>query len=225
MKTILRIDASARVDRSLSRDLADRFVQEWKSLRGDDDGDDDSWIVRDVGTCPPPYISQAFIAAAFTKENGRTIEQAAILEPSDELISEVKKADIILLSTPMYNYGVPAALKAWFDMVIRVDETFDFDLKRGNKPLRPIQHGKVLVLLTSAGEFGFGLNGFNQGSNHLVPHIETMSYLLGVDTVYHVGIEYQEFGGERHEQSKNKARETVVELANSLVRTMTTTEP
>ena len=85
----------------------------------------------------------------------RTSEKSAILETSDELIAEVKIADIIVLTTAMYNYGVPAALKAWFDMVIRVDETFSFDLKRGNKPLRPIQSGKVLVLLTSAGEFGF----------------------------------------------------------------------
>ncbi len=213
MKTILRIDASARVDRSLSRDLADRFVQEWKRLRGDKD----SWIVRDVGTCPPPFVSQAFIAAAFTQVSDRTSEKSAILETSDELIAEVKKADMIVLSTAMYNYGVPAALKAWFDMVIRVDETFSFDLKRGNKPLRPIQSGKVLVLLTSAGEFGFSQNGFNQGSNHLVPHIRTMSYLLGVEAVHHIGIEYQEFGDERHEWSKSKARDAVVELANTLV--------
>ena len=142
----------------------------------------------------------------------------AVLESSEQLIAEVKQADIILLSTPMYNYGVPAALKAWFDTVIRVNETFDFDLQRGNKPLRPMQSGKVLVLLTSSGEFGFGRpNGFNQGSNHLVPHIETMSYLLGVKTVHHVGIEYQEFGDERHEQSKNDARNAVVELASMLV--------
>ena len=220
MKTILRIDASARVDRSLSRDLADRFVQEWKRLRGDDD----AWIVRDVGTCPPPFISQPFIAAAFTKESERSDEQVAILESSDELIAEVTKADVVLLSTPMYNYGVPAALKAWFDMVIRVNETFDFDLTRGDKPLRPLQKGKFLVLLTSSGEFGFGPKGFNHGSNHLVPHVETMSYLLGVETVRHVGIEYQEFGDDRHEQSKIKAHDEVVELASELVQLMTTTK-
>jgi FMN-dependent NADH-azoreductase len=218
MKTILRIDASARVERSLSRDLADRFVQEWKRLRDEDDDEDDTWIVRDVGICPPPFVSQPFIAAAFTKPADRTDEMVAVLEPSEQLIAEVKQADIILLSTPMYNYGVPAALKAWFDMVIRVNETFDFDLQRGNKPLRPIQSGKVLVVLTSSGEFGFDHpNGFNQGSNHLVPHIKTMSYLLGVKTVHHVGIEYQEFGDERHEQSKNEACEAVVELASMLV--------
>ena len=197
MKTILRIDASARVQRSLSRDLADRFVHEWKRLRNgnEDDDDNDTWIVRDVGTCPPPFVSQPFIAAAFTNPADRTDEMVAVLQPSDQLIAEVKQADIIVLSTPMYNYGVPAALKAWFDMVIRVNETFDFDLQRGNKPLRPIQSGKVLVVLTSSGEFGFDRpKGFNQGSNHLVPHIETMSSLLGVKTVHHVGIEYQEFG-------------------------------
>ena len=217
MKTILRIDASTRAHGSLSRDLADRFVQEWQRLRGRDDDDDaDSWVVRDVGLNPPPLLSQDFVAAAFTKTSDRTADMNAILAPSDELIAELKAADVIVLSTPMYNYGLPAALKAWFDMVIRVNETFSFDLSRGDKPLRPIQSGKVLVLLTSTGEFGFHDHGINRANNHLVPHVKTMSYLLGVDAVHHVGIEYQEFGDERHEQSKIRARHAVVELASTL---------
>ena len=69
MKTILCIDSSARVERSLSRDLADRVVHEWKRLR-----DDDTWIVRDVGIYPPPFMSQPFIAAAFTKPTDRPTE-------------------------------------------------------------------------------------------------------------------------------------------------------
>lgn len=206
---ILRIDASARVDRSLSRALADRFVEQWKHLRPDDD-----WILRDVGMNPPPFVTQAFIQAAFTKPVDRTPQDWATLEPSDELIAEVKTADLILLVTPMYNYGVPAALKAWFDQVIRVNETFSFDLKRGDRPLCPVQRGKELVLLTSTGEFGFQQHRVRE--NHLDPHVETMSYLLGVETVHRIGIEYQEFGDQRHQESKNKAHADVVDLANKL---------
>ncbi len=50
----------------------------------------------------------------------------------------------------MYNYGMPAALKAWFDQIIRINKTFTFDLARGDFPLEPIMSGKTLVLLTSS---------------------------------------------------------------------------
>jgi len=223
--TILRIDASVRGgDRSLSRALADKFLEAWRSTntacRPDNDGDDKDtiFLVRDVGMNPPPFISENFIAAAFTPKENRTVEQQELLQASDELIAEFKRADIVLLTTPMYNYGLPASLKAWFDMVIRVDETFTFDLRRGDRPLAPMDDSgnKTLVLLTSTGEFGFAKGGFNELSNHLVPHIRTMSHLLGMDDVHHIGIEYQEFRDDRHKSSKAEALEGVVELATRM---------
>jgi FMN-dependent NADH-azoreductase len=210
---LLRIDASAREStRSLSRDLANQFQQQWKEARSCDE-----WMTCDVGMDPPPFISQDFIAAAFTETTDRTEEQNAILQPSDNLIAQLKEADIVVMSTPMYNYGIPAALKAWFDMVIRVNETFTFDLARGDRPLEPVQTGKVLVLLTSSGEFGFYPGGFNEGSNHMVPHIKTMSKYLGVSIVHHVGIEYQEFRDDRHDESKANARAAVSALVANLM--------
>lgn len=210
---LLNIGASARdTTRSLSRDLANQFHQKWKTLRPSDD-----WMICDVAMDPPPLVSQDFIAAAFTKTTDRTEEQNAILQPSDRLIAQVKEADVIVMSTPMYNYGIPAALKAWFDMVIRVNETFIFDLARGDRPLEPVQTGKILVLLTSSGEFGFYSGGFNEASNHMVPHIKTMSKYLGVSIVHHVGIEFQEFRDERHDKSKAQARAAVSELVAVLL--------
>ena len=210
---LLRIDASARDStRSLSRDLANQFHQQWKELRPSDE-----WMTCDVGMDPPPFVSEDFIAAAFTKTTDRTEEQDAILQPSDKLIAQIKEADIIVISTPMYNYGIPAALKAWFDMVIRVNETFTFDLARGDRPLEPVQTGKILVLLTSSGEFGFYSGGFNEASNHMVPHIKTMSRYLGVSTMHHVGIEYQEFRDYRHDESRAKARAAVSDVVAVLL--------
>ena len=58
---------------------------------------------------------------------------------------------------------MPAALKAWFDQVVRIDKTFTFDLTRGDAPLEPILVGKTLILLTSWGEFGFAAGGPNEG--------------------------------------------------------------
>ena len=120
----------------------------------------------------------------------------------------------------MYNYGMPAHLKAWVDQVIRVGRTFSFDLARGDWPLEPILSGKTMVLLTSCGEFGFGLGGIREGMNHLDTHLRTASRYLGVGEIHHLAIEYQEFGDERHARSvarAHAARPALVEQLAAVV--------
>ena len=209
--TILRIDASARSGRSLSRTLADQFVDEWRTR-----WPDDPLLRRDVGLAPPPAISEDWIAAAFTPRPERTPKQRRLLALSDTLIAELRRADLLLIAAPMYNYGMPAALKAWVDQVIRVNETFTFDLARGDWPLEPVQSGKSLVLLTSNGEFGFAPGGPRAHMDHLTPHLRTCSPNLGVDEIFRVAVEYQEFGDERHRRSVVEAREEVVRLVERL---------
>lgn len=212
MATILHIDASPRLTRSLSRDLSRNFIETWQQHRPDD-----TFIRRDIGETPPPGISERFIAAAFTKPEKRTPEQRAQLAYSDMLVDELVAADLVVLATPMHNYGMPSALKCWVDQVIRIGRTFSFDLARGDFPLEPILGGKTMVLLTAAGEFGFEPGGARAGMNHLVPHIETVKHYLGIDDVHHVGIEYQEFGGERHAQSIANAHASIAPLVERLL--------
>lgn len=209
MTELLRIDASARQNRSLSRALADEFFGAWRMRRPHD-----RITLRDVGRSPPPPVSEDWIAAAFSKNQGDDVRAA--LAVSDELIEEVCRANIIVIATPMYNYGMPSALKAWFDQVIRVNRTFTFDLARGDRPLEPILSGKTLVILSVSGEFGFDQGGANEANNHLVPHIRTCSKYLGVEEIHHVGIEYQEFGDARHRASVTAAHEATLKLADDL---------
>lgn len=212
MTHILRVDASARVDRSLSRKLGDRFIDAWKEHAAAPE-----ITCRDVGLAPPPFITEEWIAAVFSGE--MTPRQRALTRISDALIAEVEAADLIVITTPMYNYGMPAALKAWFDQVVRINKTFTFDLARGDRPLEPILSGKPVVALTSWGEFGFGPGGLNEGGDNLVPHLRFASRYLGVSEFHHVGIEYQEFGDTRHETSKAKAERAVGTLASHLAKT------
>lgn len=212
MTTILRVDASARKNRSLTRTLSDLFIESWRSA------DPASRVIdRDVGLHPPSFITEDWIAAVFTEENELTSEQKALIGESDILISEIERADIIVIATPMYNYGMPAHLKAWIDQVVRIDRTFTFDLARGDQPLSPILSGKTLVMLTSWGEFAFGRGEANECANHLTPHIETVSKYLGVDEIHHIGVEYQEFGDQRFSDSKAKALKATPELVTSLI--------
>lgn len=212
MTTLLHLDASARGDRSLSRALSRAFVEVWVAREPDA-----NVIARDVGREPPPFVSEAWVAAAFTPEEARSPEQKAELALSDELIAELTAADVIVMGTPMYNYGMPAQLKSWFDKIIRIGKTFSFDLARGDFPLEPILSGKTLVVLSSRGEFGFGPGGVRADMNQLDPHIRTCSHYLGVESIHTIAIDYQEFGDARHKRSIAEAHAAVPGLVDELI--------
>ncbi|MFY8325129.1 FMN-dependent NADH-azoreductase [Pseudoalteromonas sp. ZZD1] len=218
MTTLLHIDASIRsvkndnpdydsISKNIAKCFTDNFTQQ-QSI--------DEYIYRDVGMNPPPFITQDWIGAVFTPENKKTAEQKQLLALSDTLIAEIAAADIIVISSPMYNYGMPAQLKAWFDQVIRINKTFDFDLARGDFPLQPLLDGKTLVVITSTGEFGFEQGGIREHMSHLVPHLRTLSKYLGVSTIYEIASEYQEFADERHQQSLADAHKQAMELASHI---------
>lgn len=119
--TILRVDASARSDStSVSRQLADQII-----ARATEQHPDATVIVRDV-TNRLPLVDEAWITANFTPPEDRTPEQEKALALSDSLIAELKAADLIVIGVPLYNFGIPASLKAWVDMIIRVGVTFKY---------------------------------------------------------------------------------------------------
>ncbi|CAN7668261.1 NAD(P)H-dependent oxidoreductase [Trinickia sp. LjRoot230] len=211
MTTLLHINASARNDRSLSRKLSGAFIDAWTQLEPTAE-----IIARDVGANPPPIITEEWIAAVFTPQESVTPEQREALRLSDELIDEVDRADLIVIGTPMYNYGMPAALKSWFDKVIRIGKTFTFDLARGDFPLEPIMRGKKLVILSSHGEFGFGPGGVREKMNHLETHILTCAHYLGIEESHTISISYQEFNDARHQASVADAFAAVPVLARQL---------
>ncbi|MBT2771114.1 NAD(P)H-dependent oxidoreductase [Halomonas sp. ISL-60] len=218
MRTLLHIDASVRMAKnpnpdhnSISKRIAMQFVSTWQSLRNID-----KYIYRDIGLTPPAFIDQEWIGAVFTPDERKSPEQCEKLALSDQLFSELAQADVILISSPMYNYGMPAPLKAWFDQVMRINKTFSFDLARGDHPIEPLLSGKTLVLVTSCGEFGFGPGEEREHMNHLGPHIKTLGRYLGVESFHEISAEYQEFGDERHQQSVASALKNAGLLAADL---------
>ncbi len=214
MTTLLRIDASAQLEgRSLSRMLTGTFVDTFQKA-----APDSRIVTRDIGREPVPAIDHRFIHAAFTPLSDREPWMAERLALSDKLVDEVRDADLIVLGAPMYNYGMPASLKAWIDHVARIGRTFSFDLGRGDFPIRPILSGKRLVVLSSRGEFGFQPGGVRAHLNTLDPAIAACSHYLGVDArdIDTVAIEYQEFKDARHQHSVETARARTTVLAREL---------
>lgn len=214
MKTILHIDSSVRRTdnstqsyNSISKSFGRCFIDTWLNKNHQD-----KVVYRDLGLNPPTFICQDWIAAAFTPEQKRSKAQQLALAESDTYFDEVAQADVILITAPMYNYGMPAVLKAWFDQMLRVNKTFTFDLARGDFPIEPVLSGKTLVLLTSSGEFGFGVGGVREHMNHLSPHIKELAKYLGVDKFYEIGSEYQEFADNRHALSVENVKQEIAAL-------------
>lgn len=214
MPTLLRIDASAQLEeRSLTRHLTGLFTQTFLAQ-----APDTKVITRDVGLNPIPAIDHKFIHAAFTPSDAREPWMNERLALSDELVDEVIAADIVVLGAPMYNYGMPTALKGWIDHIARIGRTFSFDLARGDTPIEPILSGKRLVVLSSRGEFGFVPGGPRAHLNALDPALAACAHYFGVaqadiDTI---AIEYQEFKDARHEASVESAEARTRDLAVKL---------
>lgn len=135
-QTILQIDTSARVQGSTSRQLSMRIAAK---LGGK--------ITRRDLNAGVPQIDETWIAANFTPADQRTEAQTAALALSDSLIAEIMEADVLVIGVPVYNFGVPAALKAWIDQIARTGVTFKY-AETGPKGLLS---GKRAILAVASG--------------------------------------------------------------------------
>jgi FMN-dependent NADH-azoreductase len=171
---LLVLNASARISRSLTRRLTQRFADTWSARHPDG-----VVVHRDLGLTPPPSIDEAWIAAAYTPPDLRTPEMHAALELSETLIAEIEAASLIVIGSPLYNFGMPAALKAWLDQIVRVDRTFAIEDNATN-PYRALLQSKPVVVLTSAGSAAFQLGGDAAHLNFLEPHLATLLSFIGL---------------------------------------------
>ena len=138
---VLRIDSSGRVQNSVTRQLADRLITQLHRK-----GHEIQVTTRDVAQ-GIPFVNEEWINANFTDPAQRSAEQRAALAYSDELVQEIMHADVLVIGAPIYNFGIPAALKAWIDMIARARLTFRYS---ENGPVGLIT-GKQAFVITASG--------------------------------------------------------------------------
>jgi FMN-dependent NADH-azoreductase len=125
MTTLLQINASINSDNGQSSRLANQFVAAFHKRRPEA-----KIVVRDVAAAEPvPHLNAERFGAFITKPEERSAAQHAVVAYSDILINELKQADVIVLGLPMYNFGLPSQLKAYFDHIARVGATFKYTEK------------------------------------------------------------------------------------------------
>jgi len=143
MQTLLQIKSSIYSDNGESTRLANRFVKGWSASNPAG-----TVIIRDLMAEPVPHLDAARFGALVSKPENRTAEQAQVVAYSDALIDELRRANVVVIGLPMYNFGVPSTLKAYFDHVARAGVTFRYGEKG---PVGLLTGKKVLVFAARGG--------------------------------------------------------------------------
>lgn len=190
-KTILHIDASARRVASTTRDLSDSIVRQLGA---------DRIIRRDLAT-PLPLLTEDWIAANFTPAEQRDDLQRDRLALSDALVTELQEADIIVIGLPIYNFSVPAAFKAWIDLVARAGLTFSYS-ENGPKGLL---EGKRAILAIASG--GTAVGSEIDFATNYVRHV------LGFIGIHDVAVIAADQMAVNPEAALESAKKAVTELA------------
>ena len=164
---IYQIDSSARKEGSTSRALAKKLLNKIKKP-------DDEVIYRDLND-EMVFVSGLTESGMNIDEKDQNENHKKMFELSNQLVKELKESDIIIISAPIYNYGPPATLKAWSDLVARVGETFKFKPNGRREGL--LRNKRAYLVITSGGT---KLNG---KEDFLTPWLKFILNFFGIEKI------------------------------------------
>ncbi len=172
MKNVLHIITSPRKELSASRKLGNAVIEKIQEKYS-------GAVVkeRDLTESHTPFLDETHINAFFTPAENHSPEQEEINEYSKGLIAELQEADIIVLDSPMYNFSVPATLRAYFDFTSRAGYTFKYD---ENGPKGLLTEKKLYVAFTSGNIYS---EGPYQSFDSNVPYIKNVFGFYGISDV------------------------------------------
>src|ERR1700690_2964253 len=145
MSKLLHINSSPLYGRSVSRQLTDAFVTQWKSSHPNG-----TVVDRDLNATAIPPVTAEWVGAAYTPEEARTPQQKEVLALSETLLAELEQADEYVFGVPMHNFGVPSVLKLWIDQIARVGKTFSY---ADGKPKGLITGKKATFIIATGGNY------------------------------------------------------------------------
>jgi FMN-dependent NADH-azoreductase len=198
---VLILDSAATGDESVSRKLVDGLVQSLGERSGNIE-----IVRRDIGGNPIPHLTPETVFAIRTGEAATDAARDA-LALSDQLIAELRDADLVVIGAPMYNFGIPSTLKAWFDHVLRARITFRYT-EAGPEGL--MTGKKAIVVESRAGLYSEGPSVHMDSQE---PHLRNLLGFMGISDVTFVRAEKLAFGPEAAEAALAGAKAQLHELA------------
>lgn len=202
MTTLLQINSSLFAGNGQSSQLSDKFVAAWQ------DANPQGQVVRrDLSAEPVPHLTAERFGAFLAAADARTPEQQAVVDFSDRLIDELRSADVIALGLPMYNFGIPSTLKAYFDHVARAGVTFRYT---ANGPEGLLQNKKVYVFAARGGLYA----GTPRDSQ--TAYVRDFLGFIGLTDVEFVYAEGLAMGDESKQKALAEAGGTIGQLVEPL---------
>lgn len=181
MTTILRVDASSRdaAAGSVSRTIGDHIERRLAAATGA------TVVRRDLATDPLPHIAAATIAGFFSPPDQLSDDLRRATALSDRLVGELKAADVLILTVPMYNFSIPSALKAWIDQIMRIGKTFSYD----GTTFTGLLTGKKAYVACSYGAGGYAAGEPFAAANFVEPYLRFLLGFLGITDVTFFSVE------------------------------------
>jgi FMN-dependent NADH-azoreductase len=170
MSSLLAIEVSPRFDYSASRRLTGQFIGKWKAEHSGG-----QVVVRDLAKANLPFVDLPWIGGAFTPPEQHSPEATAAIKVSNDLVAELMAADHIVIGTPMYNFTIPAALKAYIDHIVRAGVTVNAN-NEGQ-----VKGKKVTVILASGGDYSPGAPF--ESYNFASPYLRAILGFIGLTDV------------------------------------------
>jgi len=202
MQHILAINSSIAGEGSASRLLVEEAVER---LRDVSPGASVTW--RDLGASPVPHLTTATLAGV--RGEPATAAELASRALSDALIAELRAADTIVMGVPMYNFGVPTGLRAWFDHVLRAGETFRYS-SAGPEGLLG---GKRVIVIEARG--GFYSEGPGQAIDFQEPYLRHLFAFVGITDVTFIRAEKIGYGPEARAAAIAEAQAELARLTGT----------
>ena len=196
---ILQIKSSVFNGNGQSSRLADEFVARLREQHPET-----RLTHRDLVADPVPHLDGARAGAFFAKPEERSAEQRAVIAYSDALIDELRRADVLVLGLPMYNFGVPSSLKAYFDHVARAGVTFRYTAQGPQGLLT----GKKGYVLATRGGFYRGTARDSQSS-----YVRDFFAFLGIDDVEFIYAEGLAVSPDKRDTALDAANSSIAQLA------------
>ena len=198
MSTLLKINASLFSNHGQSSQLTERFVAAWQASHPDT-----TVVSRDLATDPVPHLDGARVTALFAKPEERNAEQQAVVDFSDALIAELRQADTVVIGLPMYNFGVPSTLKAYFDHIARSGVTFQYTAE-GPKGL--LTGKKAYILAARGGRYA------GTAKDSQTTYVRDFLGFIGITEVEFVYAEGLNMGDDSKNSALADAHKAVAEL-------------
>lgn len=204
---ILQLNSSARRVQDGQGSVSTRLAQELVAALSKRQAGA-ALTVRDLGLDPVAPLDEAALGALFTPAEQRSPEQAARVAAADALVAELMAQDVIVIATPMINFGVPTQLKNWIDAVARAGVTFRYT---ATGPEGLVKGKKVYVVVASGGMHR------GQSTDGITPYLRTVLGFMGMSDVEFIYAEGMGMGPEAVEAGMASARQQIAALTGNTV--------